>query len=300
MEKLNTCPICDGKKLKYVHSCTDYVATNEHFDINSCTNCTHKFTNPRPKNESVGIYYQSSNYISHSGNEKNNLGITYRLYDLIRNLSIQNKLRVIKRYNDTGKLLDLGCGLGYFLNGAKIDNTFVVEGIDISEEARKYVKQNFNITVKEEVALTEYETNSIDVITQWHVLEHVYDLERRMLDLKRVLSINGTLFIAVPNSNSFDAKMYGKYWDGYDVPRHIHHFNRVSLKRLLEQSGFEIIKIKPMWFDAPYICMRSEYHKGNKTLGFLLGGLKGMFSNLIGLFSGNYSSILVIAKHNAK
>ncbi len=298
MENLSACPICDGRIINYVHTSKDYVATNESFDVYSCGQCSHKFTNPRPLFDEVGKYYQSQNYISHSGNEKNRFGITYRLYDLVRNISIKNKLNTIKQYNKNGKLIDLGCGLGYFLKGVKDDQTFEAEGIDISEDARNYVKDKFKIAVKGEEALLGYENNSIDVITQWHVMEHVYDLDKRMKDLKNILSKNGTLFIAVPNSDSFDAKRYGKYWDGFDVPRHIHHFNRKSIALLLENAGFQIVKIKPMWFDAPYISMRSEYHKGNKILGFVMGAANGMLSNLIALFTKNYSSILVIAKHH--
>ncbi len=300
LEKIDLCPICGGKESNYIHTSKDYVATGENFEIVTCNKCSHRYTNPRPKAEHVSKYYQSKNYISHSGGEKNKFGLTYKLYDIIRNISIKSKLKTIKKYNEKGVLLDLGCGLGYFLKGVKDDKVFQAKGIDISEEARNYVKSAFNIEVDSEAEINNYNDQSIDVVTQWHVLEHVYDLEKRMHDLKRILSKDGTLFIAVPNSNSFDASYYKQYWDGYDVPRHIHHFNRESISLLLNKYGFEIVQIKPMWFDAPYISMRSEYHKGNKMLGFLLGGFKGMYSNLLSLFTKNYSSILVIAKHNAK
>jgi 2-polyprenyl-3-methyl-5-hydroxy-6-metoxy-1,4-benzoquinol methylase len=300
IENINQCPICGGKESEYVHTCKDYVATGENFKIVKCKNCTHQFTNPRPSAENVGVYYQSKNYISHSGGEKNKFGLTYKLYDIIRNISIKSKLKIIKKYNNKGELLDLGCGLGYFLKGVKDDQVFNARGIDISEDAREYVKKAFGITVDSESELNNYMDESVDVITQWHVLEHVYELEKRMTDLKRILRTNGTLFIAVPNSNSYDAQYYKEYWDGYDVPRHIHHFNRESIGLLLNKHGFEIVEIKPMWFDAPYISMRSEYHRGNKTLGFVMGGMRGMYSNLQSIFTKNYSSILVIAKHNAK
>jgi len=300
IENINQCPICGGKEIKYIHTSKDYVATGENFEIVCCNKCSHSYTNPRPSANFVGKYYQSKNYISHSGGEKNKFGLTYKLYDIIRNISIKSKLKIIKKYNEKGVLLDLGCGLGYFLKGVKDDQVFQAKGIDISEDARKYVKEAFGINVESEIEINNYGSESVDVITQWHVLEHVYDLEKRMQDLKRILSRNGTLFIAVPNSKSFDAKYYKEFWDGYDVPRHIHHFNRESISLLLTKNGFDITEIKPMWFDAPYISMRSEYHKGNKTLGFILGGIIGMYSNLLSLLTKNYSSILVIAKHNAK
>ncbi len=297
MEKLTLCPICKESNFTLLFECKDYVATGEKFPIVKCNNCSHEFTNYRPKEEECGKYYQSNNYISHSGSDKSKLGITYKIYDLVRNYSIGLKLSIIKKYQKNGELLDLGCGLGYFLNGAEKEGTFKCQGADISDDAIKYVKNNFNIDVKKDSELLSFKKGQFNVITQWHVLEHVYRLEDRLKELKYLLSENGTMFIAVPNSDSWDAKNYKEHWDGYDVPRHIHHFNKKSINKLFQDNGFEIIKSRGMWFDAPYISMRSEYHRGNKKLGFILGALKGMYSNLNALVTGNQSSILLIIKH---
>jgi 2-polyprenyl-3-methyl-5-hydroxy-6-metoxy-1,4-benzoquinol methylase len=297
VEKLTLCPICKESNFTPLFECKDYVASGEKFPIVKCNNCTHEFTNHRPTEEECGIYYQSNNYISHSGSDKSKLGITYKLYDLVRNYSIGLKLNIIKKYQKSGELLDLGCGLGYFLNGAQKEGTFECQGADISEDAIKYVKDNFNIEVKKDSELKTFKKGQFNVITQWHVLEHVYRLEDRLQELKYLLSEKGTMFIAVPNSDSWDAKNYKEYWDGYDVPRHIHHFNKKSIKKLFHDNGFEFIKMRGMWFDAPYISMRSEYHRGNGKLGFILGATKGMYSNLKALFTGNQSSILLIIKH---
>lgn len=297
MEKLIECPICKDKNFTKLFECKDYVASGENFGIVKCTNCTHEFTNPRPAENECGVYYQSNNYISHSGTDKSKLGFTYKIYDIVRNYSIGLKMGVIKKYQSTGELLDLGCGLGYFLNGAKQEGSFSCQGADISEEAIKYVKDNFNIEVKKDSELKSFKKGQFNVITQWHVLEHVYRLEDRLKELKYLLADNGTMFIAVPNSNSWDAKHYKKHWDGYDVPRHIHHFNKESIGKLFAHNGFEVITMQGMWFDAPYISMRSEYHKGNAKMGFIFGAIKGMYSNAKALVSGNQSSILLIIKH---
>lgn len=297
MEKLTLCPICKESNFTLLFECKDYVASGEKFPIVKCNNCTHEFTNHRPTEEECGAYYQSNNYISHSGSDKSKLGITYKLYDLVRNYSIGLKLNIIKKYQSNGELLDLGCGLGYFLNGAQKEGTFKCQGADISEDAIRYVKDNFNIEVKKDSELKSFQKGQFNVITQWHVLEHVYRLEDRLKELKYILSEKGTMFIAVPNSDSWDAKNYKEHWDGYDVPRHIHHFNKKSIKKIFHDNGFEVIKMRGMWFDAPYISMRSEYHRGNGKLGFILGATKGMYSNLKALFTGNQSSILLIIKH---
>lgn len=297
MEELEFCPVCKSKKNQTLFNCKDYVSTGESFQIVKCQDCTHQFTNPRPKEAEVSKYYQSDKYISHAGNEKSKHGLTYFLYDVIRNYSINRKLRLIKKHQTNGKLLDLGCGLGYFLNGTKHDGTFEAYGSDISKEAIDYVKKQFQIEVKNEDSLKDFNKGEFDVITQWHVLEHVYKIDERLQELKYLLNQKGTMFIAVPNSSSWDAKHYKQQWDGYDVPRHIHHFNPTSLKLLLNKAGFSIKEELTLWFDAPYISMRSEYHKGNSKLGFILGGLKGIYSNLRSITTRNPSTILFVVEH---
>jgi len=222
--------------------------------------------------------------------------VLLKLYDIVRNYNIKSKLSLIKKFHHAGNILDLGCGLGYFLNGIIKDGTFNAKGVDVSEDALAYIKAKFNITGFNETNLDTFKDKQFDVITQWHVLEHVFNLQHRLHQLKRILSTKGTMFIAVPNSAGWDAKYYKTYWDGYDVPRHIHHFSKDSLTRLFNQNGFKVIAVKGMLFDAPYISMRSEYHQNNK-LGFLKGAFYGLVSNISALFTGQHSSLMFIVKH---
>lgn len=296
MQELKACPVCNHTDLKYLFTCKDYVASGELFKLNTCTNCTHVFTNPRPTEQEAGRYYQSDQYVSHSGTDKSKLGLTYKIYDIVRNFNINNKLGWIKHYHKNGNLLDLGCGLGYFLNGVIKDKTFNATGVDISEDALQYIQKNFGITGFPETHLDNFKDGEFTIITQWHVIEHVYQLQERLKQLKRILHKDGTMFIAVPNSASWDAKYYKQFWDGFDVPRHIHHYTPKSFKYLFEHNGFEIIKTKGMLFDAPYICMRSEYHQKN-SLGFIKGAFFGLISTISAYFTGNHSSLLYIIKH---
>lgn len=297
MENLTKCPICSEMEITELLTCKDYVSSSENFKITSCKNCSLQFTNPRPTENKIGIYYQSDKYISHSGSEKKNLGFIYTLYDIVRNFSINRKLNIIKKYNPNGRLLDLGCGMGYFINGVKADKNFEFDAADVSDDAINYVKENFNIDVLNESNLNSIPNETYEIITQWHVLEHVHRIDERMQFLKRVLKSNGTMFIAVPINDSFDAKYYKKFWDGYDVPRHLLHFNRKSFKHLMQKHGFKVVAQKALIFDAPYISMRSEIHSNNK-LTMLKGTLIGGISNLSALFTKNYSSIMFIVKHN--
>ncbi len=296
MEKLEKCPVCNSNQFTDLYACKDYVASGEEFMIVSCQSCGLQFTNPRPALSEIGKYYESTKYISHVGTDKSELGVTYKIYDWVRNYSIGSKLTLIKKYHSSGKLLDLGCGLGYFLQGVQLDKTFEATGADVSDEAIKYVQKEFSISVLKEDSLNKTNDAFYDIITQWHVMEHVHLLEERMKLLKRILKKDGTMFLAVPISNSFDARHYKAFWDGYDVPRHLYHFTAHSMRLLMEKNGFTVIKQKSMPFDAPYIAMRSEYHQKN-SLGFIKGGIKGVFSNIKAWFTGNYSSILFVIKH---
>lgn len=294
MENLITCLVCGSTLLSKELTCKDFVATGESFDLHRCGDCSFLFTNPRPRAAEIGPYYQSDRYVSHAGDKKN-FSFMYKVYDVVRDYSIKQKLNLIKSYHPSGKLMDLGCGLGYFLEGVTKDKTFDALGVDVSQEAIDYVKKKFGYNVLNEDKLDTIEEHSFDVITQWHVLEHVHLLNERMQQLKNILKPTGTLFIAIPNSDSWDAKYYKEFWDGYDVPRHLYHFNQKSFGSLMNKHGFDVIQTKPMLFDAPYISMRSEVHKGN-SFSFVRGAVSGAISTVNALGKKNYSSLLFVVK----
>ncbi|TAE82506.1 MAG: class I SAM-dependent methyltransferase [Bacteroidetes bacterium] len=295
MENLNKCLVCGHTNFTKEITCTDFVATGHNFDLCRCDNCSFLFTNPRPDANHIGPYYQSDRYISHAGDKKG-FSFIYRIYDVVRNYSIKQKIKHIKTYHDGGKFMDLGCGLGYFLDGVVKDGAFDAIGVDISEDAVNYVKKTFGYNVKLESELDSMQPKSFDVITQWHVLEHVHLINERMQQLKLLLKNTGTLFIAVPNSESWDAKFYGPFWDGYDVPRHLYHFNQASFALLMQKHGFKIVETRSMPFDAPYISMRSEVHKKNNFV-FIRGAISGLISTIKAKKAMNHSSLLYVVKH---
>ncbi len=295
MEHLSFCLVCGGNHLAKEISCTDFVASAETFDLFRCADCGFLFTNPRPSVREIGPYYQSDRYVSHAGS-KEGFSFMYKVYDVVRDYSIGRKIKLIKSFHPSGDIMDLGCGLGYFLNALHKDGSFKPVGVDVSDEAVTYVKQHFGIIVRKESELDSFEPNSFDAITQWHVLEHVHALNERMQQLKRLLKKDGTLFIAVPNSSSWDAKYYGAHWDGYDVPRHLYHFNKISFSLLMQKHGFKVVQTRALVFDAPYISMRSEVHRGSGG-AFLRGAASGLVSTVNAWFSGNYSSLLFVVKN---
>jgi SAM-dependent methyltransferase len=211
-------------------------------------------------------------------------------------LTLKLKIRLIGNYIKSGNLLDIGCGSGEFLKEIQ-KKSYRVTGIEPNKGARNFAREHYKLNVKDEDEINNLQASIFEVITMWHVLEHVYDLEGKIKQIKHLLSKDGILIVAVPNSNSWDAKQYGKYWAAFDLPRHLYHFESSSIKKLFEKYGFKLVKIKPMFFDAFYICLLSEKYKTGKT-NFILGIFIGLISNLFALLNRkNYSSLTYVFKY---
>ena len=128
-----------------------------------------------------------------------------------------------------------------------------------------------------------------DLITLWHVLEHLPNPKETIKSLKGRLNAKGLLVLAVPNLNSFDASYYQEFWAGYDLPRHLWHFSNKGLQKIIENSGFSLISKHPLFFDSFYISILSQRHKTGKTQ-ILKAIYIGLISNLKAIKKGNYSS----------
>ena len=250
-------------------------------------------TFPQPNPENLSEYYNSEDYISHTDTQRN---LLEKVYHMVRNISLKRKLKLINSFKTEEKaLLDIGCGTGDFLETAKSDN-WKVTGIEPNENARQIANSKTNNSVFEIEHLTELKANSFDVITLWHVLEHLPNLKMHTKLFKHLLKPNGTLVIAVPNFKSYDAKYYKNFWAAYDVPRHLWHFSKTSIKQLFKKEGLVLKKTLPMVFDAYYVSLLSEKYKSgfmNPIKAFWVG----MRSNQKAKESKEYSSHIYILKH---
>lgn len=292
METLLTCPICNGSNLNSFLICEDHTVSRETFNIVQCISCSFKFTNPRPSEDKLGEYYKSEEYISHSNTKK---GIVNYLYQTVRKYTLLKKLQLISKFYKTGNILDIGCGTGEFLNICKKAKWNVL-GIEPDVDARKMAIENYNIDVKEETELKNLTDVSFELISMWHVLEHVPRLNERMEEIKRILKNDGIIIIAVPNCNSLDAKIYKNNWAAYDVPRHLYHFTPNDIEKLALKHGLKCIRILPMIFDSFYVSMLSEKIKTGKV-NLLKALLIGSRSNFSALKTGKtYSSQIYLLK----
>jgi 2-polyprenyl-3-methyl-5-hydroxy-6-metoxy-1,4-benzoquinol methylase len=279
----------DISSKKHFLSVIDYSVSKETFELYQDETLDMLITSPQPSLENLGKYYESEDYISHTDNKRS---LFEKMYHFIKNIALKNKLNLINSLQpQKGRILDIGAGTGDFLSVAKNDGWETI-GVEPSERAKSIAK-NKGVSFVEQTS--ELENNSFDLISMWHVLEHVPDLDAQIKELKRLLKPSGTLIIAVPNFKSFDAKHYGKFWAAYDVPIHFWHFSKTAIKLLFEKEEMKLEKILPMKFDSFYVSLLSEKYKSGK-MNFIKAFLIGLQSNIKAKENFEYSSHIYIIK----
>jgi 2-polyprenyl-3-methyl-5-hydroxy-6-metoxy-1,4-benzoquinol methylase len=279
LETLQNCPICDKSSFNNYLNVEDYTVSHKEFTIQQCNNCYFLFTNPRPSEAEIGAYYQSEDYISHHDEEKTNL--ISKAYTAVRNHTIKQKVELINSLSPSkGTMLDVGCGTGVFLTATAKDG-WKVSGTEPDSGARAIALKRAGASIYETINASELNSQTFDVITLWHVLEHVHLLNETIDWLREHLNPNGKILIAVPNPQSFDAAKYGRFWAAYDVPRHLYHFTKATMRRLLEKHGLFVKDVMPMWFDSFYVGMLSTKYRG-KHINYLDSVKTGLLSNLKG------------------
>lgn len=283
------CPVCGSIEINPLLKVKDHSVSKEEFVIWQCSNCSLRFTQDVPDEDSTGSYYQSSDYISHSNTSK---GLVNQLYQKVRNYTLNQKAGlIIGQTVKQGNILDLGAGIGAFLNTMK-QKGWEITGIEPDEGARQQAKNLFNIELNETSNLNQLPENSFDAVTLWHVLEHVHRLHSYIERLKTLLKPNGKIFIAVPNYKSLDSSIYKLYWAAYDVPRHLYHFTPIAINVLMEKHGLKVISKKPMWFDSFYISLLSSKYQNGRT-NWIASGLSGLRSNFKAFFNKDYCSSII-------
>lgn len=269
----------------------DFSVSGEEFELLLDTELNMLRTYPEPND--LENYYNSEAYISHTDSSKT---LVDKLYQYIKKHNLRKKADLINKYTTSDKtLLDIGAGTGSFLESAK-HNGWETYGIEPNKKARDLaIKKGLNL--KENIDLLE--KKGFQVITLWHVLEHLPDLNLQINKIGSLLNKDGTLIIAVPNFQSYDAKYYKEYWAAYDVPRHLSHFSQLSIAKLFAQSGMRVVKTKPMIFDSFYVSLLSEKYKHGRG-NFLKAFLVGLKSNILAWNTKEYSSLLYILKKDEK
>ena len=291
MHTYSACPICGHSKFETEFSAKDYTVSQEVFTISSCINCSFLITNPRPEDKDLGKYYKSDAYISHSDTSK---GLINRVYKLVRSYTLRSKYRLVKPFLGDGILMDIGAGTGAFVRHCKSKGIKIL-GVEPDSDARMQAEKLYSINLLEESAIKSQLASTVDVVTMWHVLEHIPNLNERMDEINSILKPGGVLIAAVPNHESADAEHYAEFWGAYDVPRHLYHFDLKAIKSLGKNHGFRLIRVKNMPFDAFYVSLLSEKYKSGRMnwVKAIIIGLRTLFSSGV---KGSSSKIYILEK----
>ena len=291
MNDLAQCPLCKQSKFSQYLSCKDHTVSSETFQLRQCVGCGFVVTSPRPDEAMLPGYYQSKKYISHTDSSS---GLVDKVYQIARTFTVKWKYNIIRKHSSVkpGSVLDFGCGTGSFLKYCQ-NKGLKTAGVEPSNIAREKAEQILGQPIVPELPQIR---EKFDAITLWHVLEHVYHLDVTLSTLKERLNENGTIFIAVPNLKSIDAHHYGEDWAAFDVQRHLWHFSKETMERLLNNHNLKLREVLPMRLDAFYVSLLSEkYKNGHKGVSNLSHAIRvGLKSNNMAKITGEYSSLIYI------
>tara|TARA_R110002049_G_scaffold73024_7_gene189226 strand:+ start:925 stop:1809 length:885 start_codon:yes stop_codon:yes gene_type:complete len=269
-------------------NCKDYTVSGDGFEVMKNQKYKMLVTSPVPAD--IENYYKSENYISHTDSKKTFFD---KIYQTVKNRTLKQKLALLNSFNTKDKtLLDVGAGTGDFLKVCK-NNNWLVSGIEPSLDARNIAEKK-GVNLQE--GLTDFTNQKFDVITLWHVLEHVDNLKKTIKTLKSLLKKDGRIVVAVPNYKSCDAGYYKEHWAAYDVPRHLWHFSQCSIHKLFSEVEMIVDETLPMKFDSYYVSLLSEKYKTGKS-NPLKAFYRGFVSNFHARRTSEYSSLIYVIKN---
>ena len=270
-------------------NCKDNTVSGKYFEVMTHEEYEMLVTSPIPKN--LENYYKSETYISHTDSKKTFFD---KIYQGVKNHTLKQKLILLNSFKSGSKsVLDFGAGTGDFLKICK-NNNWQVLGIEPSAEARENAVKK-GIYLKEN--LLDITNQKFDVITLWHVLEHVENLKNTIKVLKSLLQPEGRIVVAVPNYKSYDAEFYKEYWAAYDVPRHLWHFSQKAIHKLFLEAEMIVEETLPMKFDSYYVSLLSEKYKTGKS-NPAKAFYRGFLSNISAKSTSEYSSLIYVIKND--
>ena len=297
MKTISHCPICYSQSTSDDLLVKDHMVSQESFHVVTCSSCQLQRTSPRP--ELIAAYYESDDYLSHSSDAE---GLFAKLYGALRLWAASKKVNFLEKQmaisGRRARLMDVGCGIGVFLEKAK-SKEFDVFGVELSDLARKQAEKRLNqpiFTNLDDVVLGQTLTSPLDGVSLFHVLEHLPDPAESLRKLHDITTDDAVIVLGLPNPESWDAKHYGSHWAPWDVPIHFWHFTKGNIKELASRNGWSLDSIHPMPLDAFYVSLLSEQFKGRKgVLAWFFAVCVGAYSNLRG-GRQNASSLLYVLR----
>jgi 2-polyprenyl-3-methyl-5-hydroxy-6-metoxy-1,4-benzoquinol methylase len=296
-EVITDCLICESSQNMPYLKVPNRFQLDQIFNLVRCKSCGFVYLSPRPDEQEMIHFYEDEDYQPHQETAKS---LSEKVYQKVRIWNNKYKRTLIEKYISQGAILDYGCGTGEFL--LEMQNAgWKTYGYEPAEKAVQVARQ-YEIKMLE--SLEQLET-PVQVITLWHVLEHIHQPTALLKSLKEKLFSSGYLIIAVPNRLSLDARIFGSHWVALDAPRHLYHFRPGDMQSFLHSAGFTIIDYKGLYFDPWYntllsVSLEGHNKKGlNKLLTYSKGFAGAILASIQGfLFQKRNSSVIYIATPN--
>ena len=238
-----SCPVCLNPVTAPALVGTDFLfeSTSKTFTLYSCEACRCLFLHPMPDRGEIERFYPADYW----WNARRSGGLK-KLESVYRKLALRDHVAFITKAagNRSVDVLDVGCGSGTLLGLLK-HRGFRVTGLDFSAEAAAIAKAENGVDVAVgSLEEAHFPAESFDVVTLFHVMEHVTNPRQVLAEVSRVLKPNGVAILQVPNIESWQFKIFGARWYGLDIPRHVIDYSRNSMLKLLADSGFVVNRIR--------------------------------------------------------
>lgn len=234
------CTLCGENRPQFLFHRTDLaIGLPGEFSIVRCQNCQLIYLNPRPTVTSIGYYYPSSYDVYSLPDVDDGRNAWERWF---RGYHLNKRCRVVTAHKPSGRILDLGCSNGRFLHQMRHHGTWQRQGVELIPEVAQEGIERYGLDIFQgTLEAAAFADNSFDAITLWDVLEHVYHPVDTLKECRRVLAPDGIIAFSVPVLDSLGGRVFGKYWVGYEVPRHLHVFSRETIHKVLAAAGLTVI-----------------------------------------------------------
>lgn len=240
---MSACPVCGSGGVKMMLQGTDrlFGTTRKSFAVVECTGCRLMRLSPAPSPEELSNYYPANYWFAP-------VSAGDRLAELWRGLVLNDHVRFARRVLEQapaqGTILDVGCGGGLFLKMLGVPRNRVL-GLDNSPDAARVAWQRNGVpAVCASLLEAPLAARSCAMITMYHVLEHLYDPAAYVAKARELLAPNGRLIVQVPNAACWQFLLFGEYWNGLDIPRHLVDFRESDIRAMLQRAGFEVLRTK--------------------------------------------------------
>jgi 2-polyprenyl-3-methyl-5-hydroxy-6-metoxy-1,4-benzoquinol methylase len=241
------CDICGNIETIKLYELSDYLMERPKSKsiLVCCTSCGLVYQNPRPNEQEMRKHYPSEYELYHTSNIKSR-SIKKFLLEVAYRYGMYKRFRFVNIHKSSGRLLDIGCATGAFLNSVRqfsLKSTWELVGVEIDPTAANIARSEFGLDIfTGALEQAKFDNSEFDAVTLWDVLEHLHKPSSQLLEINRILKPDGILVLRVPNLACWEARFFGKYWSGYEPPRHLYAFSSRTLRLILDKTGFCVIR----------------------------------------------------------